>query len=144
MEDKALTLLGLMRRANAIQIGETNTGPAVKSGKAKILVIARDASDNAKHRAQDFAAGRRNTQLVELPYTKEQISGSVGVTGCSMAAITDLGFANALMKLLSERDETYAESAEITEQRFIREKRRKLQTGDHESNKRRAKRRANA
>ena len=37
MSDKILNMLGLMRRANAIQIGETNTGAAVRGGKAKLL-----------------------------------------------------------------------------------------------------------
>ena len=46
--DKILNMLGLMRRANAIQIGETNTGSAVRAGKAKLLLLASDASDNAK------------------------------------------------------------------------------------------------
>ena len=44
MSDKILNMLGLMRRANAIQIGETNTGAAVRGGKAKLLLLAADAS----------------------------------------------------------------------------------------------------
>ena len=43
MREKALKLLGLMRRANAIQIGEDKTGAAVKAGKAKLLLLAADS-----------------------------------------------------------------------------------------------------
>ena len=57
MSDKILNMLGLMRRANAIQIGETNTGAAVRGGKAKLLLLAADASDNARSRAEGFARG---------------------------------------------------------------------------------------
>ncbi len=35
MREKTLNLLGLMRKANAIAVGETNTGGAVRAGKAK-------------------------------------------------------------------------------------------------------------
>ena len=48
MREKTLNLLGLMRKANAIAVGETNTGGAVRAGKAKLLLLAADASDNAR------------------------------------------------------------------------------------------------
>lgn len=141
--DKILNMLGLMRRANAIQIGETNTGSAVRAGKGKLLVLAADASDNAKSRAQGFARGR-NVTTVSLPYTKEEISAAVGLNGCSMAAVTDLGFANALMKALSEADpEIYSQAAEEVEERFQKAQRRKTEADAHRRNKRFGKRRTN-
>lgn len=124
MEDKVLGLLGLMRRANALQVGEDNTGAAVKAGKAKLLLLAEDASDNARRRAQSFTEGR-NVETVPLPYTKERLAESLGAAGCSMLAATDLGFANALMKLLSERDAVYSGAQERTEARFLKAQRRK-------------------
>lgn len=96
--DKALSLLGLMRKANAIAIGETATGNAARSGEAKLIVIASDASDNARKRAESFAHGRR-LNTVTLQYTKNEISAATGRPGCSMAAICDRGFADALLKL---------------------------------------------
>lgn len=140
MEDKTLNLLGLMRRANAIQIGETNTGAAVRSGKGKLLLLAADASENARDRAQSFSAGR-NVLTVTLPYAKERIAESVGVSGCSMAAVTDLGFANALMKLLAAQDEAYGQAAEQVRQRFEKAERRKNDARTGGRNKRIGKRR---
>ena len=141
--DKILNMLGLMRRANAIQIGETNTGSAVRAGKGKLLVLAADASDNAKSRAQGFARGR-NVTTVSLPYTKEEISAAVGLNGCSMAAVTDMGFANALMKALSEADpEIYSQAAGEVEERFQKAQRRKTEADAHRRNKRFGKRRTN-
>ena len=143
MREKALNLLGLMRRANAIQVGETNTGAAVRAGKAKLLLLACDASDNAKSRAAGFVHGR-STICVTLPFTKEEISTHVGVNGCSMAAVTDIGFANALMKLLTELSPgEYEEAAERVEQRFSKAERRKKEAKAHERNKRTGKRRTN-
>lgn len=38
MKEKALNLLGLMRKANAVQIGEENTGASVRAGTSKLLL----------------------------------------------------------------------------------------------------------
>lgn len=97
--DKTLSLLGLMRRANAIAIGETATGNAARSGEAKLIVIASDASENARKRASGFAYGKK-LEIVTLPYTKDEISAATGRPGCSMAAVCDKGFADALQKRL--------------------------------------------
>lgn len=125
MREKALNMLGLMRRANAIQIGEDKTGAAVKAGKAKLLLLAADASDNARRRAEAFITGR-NVQLVPLPFDKAELSERLGVNGCSMAAVTDLGFANAFVKLLLGLDsDSYCEIAQQVEKRFDKAERRK-------------------
>lgn len=143
MREKTLNLLGLMRRANALQVGETNAGAAVRGGKAKLLLLASDASDNARGRAEGFLFGRNAIGLT-LPFTKAEISAHVGVSGCSMAAVTDIGFANALMKLLVELSpREYEEAAAQVEQRFSRAERRKKEAKAHEKNKRTGKRRTN-
>ena len=143
MREKTLNLLGLMRRANALQVGETNAGAAVRGGKAKLLLLASDASDNARGRAEGFLFGR-NTIGLTLPFTKAEISAHVGVSGCSMAAVTDIGFANALMKLLVALSPgEYEEVAAQVEQRFSRAERRKKEAKAHEKNKRTGKRRTN-
>lgn len=140
MTDKCKGLLGLMRRANALAVGEDSTGDAVRAGKAKLLLIAADASDNARKRAMGYLTGR-NAIPVELPYTKEEISAAVGTGGCSMAAVTDMGFANALMELLAQaQPDKYSAIAEETAKRCDKAKRRKRETAA-ERNKRNGKRR---
>ena len=42
MEDKVLGLLGLMRRAKAIEIGTDNAVDAVHAGRAKLLLLSGD------------------------------------------------------------------------------------------------------
>ena len=59
MDDRAIGLIGLMRRAGAIEIGEDNSGSAVSAGKAKLLLTAADASENALRHAERFTQGRR-------------------------------------------------------------------------------------
>lgn len=143
MREKTLNLLGLMRKANAIAVGETNTGGAVRAGKAKLLLLAADASDNARSRARGFTYGR-DIVTVTLPFTKDELAAHVGVSGCAMAAVTDIGFANAFMKSLAAAvPDGYGESAAEIQRRFERAERRKKEAAAHEKNKRIGKRRNN-
>ena len=76
---------------------------------------------------------------LELPFTKEEFSSAVGVNGGSMAAITDLGFANALLKALAvEQPEQYGALAEAMEARYARSR-----NDQQARNKRIGKRRTN-
>ncbi len=100
MRERILNNLGLMRRASAIAIGEENTGTAARSGAAKLVCLAADASDNARKRAEGFVYGRE-IPLLTLPFSKAEIAAHVGLSGCSMAAVTDGGFAGALVKNLA-------------------------------------------
>lgn len=144
MKDRILNNLGLMRRANAVSIGETNTGAAARAGKAVLLLLASDASANARNRAEGFVYGK-NTIMITLPFTKEEISDRVGVNGCSMLAVTDIGFANALMKSLAAlQPESYEEPAKQMAERFSKAAKRKNEAAAHERNKRNGKRRTNA
>ena len=140
MREKALGLLGLMRRANAIAVGEVNTGAAAKSGKVKLLLLAADASDNARKRAAGFAA-HRGFPTVTLPFAKDEISARLGVSGCAMAAVTDLGFAEALLQLLSAQwPESCAEAARELAERRERTQRRSAALSDKRTGKRRTNR----
>lgn len=131
MREKTLNLLGLMRRANALAVGETNTGAAAKSGKTRLLLLAADASENACKRAEGFAR-EHSFPTVELPFSKEEISAHVGVGGCSMAAVTDMGFADALMRLLAAQwPERYSDIAGETAARYEKMKRRRRETDGH-------------
>lgn len=140
MREKTLMLLGLMRKASAVEIGETNAGAAVRSGKAKLLLLASDASDNARGRAEGFFRGH-STLSVDLPFTKDEISAHVGVNGCSMLAITDMGFANAFMKDLCQLSDSYLTIAREVTVRFEKAEKRKKESKAHEKNLRTGKRR---
>ena len=143
MREKALSLLGLMRRARAIEPGEMSTGAAIKAGKAKLLLLAADASDNARRRLESLAYGRRALTL-PLPFTKEELAGCLGTGECAMAAVTDPGFAAALAELLEQLEpERYAAAAEELRRRRDKALRRKRETEEQRSRKRTGKRRTN-
>lgn len=117
MTEKALGLLGLMRKANAVSIGEDDTGKAAKDHAAKLLVLASDSSENARKRAAEYTNFCK-APLITAPFTKAEISTGVGKHGCSMLAVCDIGFADAFMKILSTAaPDEYGEVAEIMHRR---------------------------
>ena len=141
MADKALGLLGLMRKASAIEIGVDNASDALRAGRAKLLLLSCDAADNARRKLKHLSVGRR-ALTVPLSYTREELADCLGVSGCSAAAVTDIGFANALMKELAAADpERYAEAAQEIAKRCEKAARRKKETAARKGMKRNDKRR---
>ena len=115
--DKAANYLGIMRKANAVTIGETDAGAAVKGGKAYVLCLAADASENAQKRAETFVYSR-NTPILCLPYAKAELQQAFSKPGCSMFAITDLGLASAFVGALAQQDPSqYAADSETLERK---------------------------
>lgn len=144
MADKALNYLGIMRKAGACAVGETDCGIACRGDKAKVLLLASDASDNARSRAKGFVYGR-NIPLVVLPYEKMELAGLLGKGATSMIAVTDLGLANAFMKALAANGNgEYAAVSAALAEKLAGETRRKKEQQAHEQNKRFGKRRKKA
>lgn len=114
-----------MRKAGRLEIGETNTGSAVRLGKARLVIIASDASENARKRAESFVAGRR-ALLVEVPYTRDELADCLGKSGCSMAAATDFGLSSAFLgELAAAQPERYGPLSEEMKRRADKAARRK-------------------
>lgn len=129
-----LNYFGIARKAGAIELGEVNSGSAIRSGKAKLLVIASDASENARKRAENFVYGRK-TVHVTLPYTKEELCRITGSHGCSMAVFTDIGLAAAFMKNLAETDTVYLTASEKLTAQNDKAMQRRREAQAHSRNK---------
>lgn len=130
---KALNYIGLAKKAGSIELGETNTGAAIRAGKGKILILASDASDNARRRAESFVSGTQ-VPIVPLPFSKAEISQVSGTAGCSMAAFTDIGLAAVFAKSLAENEPAYSQTAELLEQKSKKAQMRKKEALAHEKN----------
>lgn len=139
---KALNYLAIARKAGCIEIGEENTGIAVRSGKARLVLLASDASDNARRRAEGYVS-RTNTPLMTAPFSKEEISYTVGRNGCSMAAFTDIGLAGSFVAALSrEYGEAYSELAGHLEEKLKKARQRRSEAKAHERNRKTGNRRS--
>lgn len=114
-----------MRKAGKIELGETSTGAAVRAGRARLVLLAADASENAQKRAEGYLYGRRML-LVPLPYGKAELSELLGKSGCSMAACTDFGLSSAFLRALAEdAPDKYGQLAEEMERRADKAARRR-------------------
>ena len=141
MEDKALGLLGLMRRARSVEIGTDSACDAVRAGKAKLLILADDIADNARRKA-DNASGGRRVLLLPVHYTRAALGAALGLGECSMAAVTDLGFAEAFARALAaDAPERYSETAAQLLRRREKNARRKREKTERAASKRNEKRR---
>ena len=134
---KALGYISIAKKAGALAVGETNAGAAVRAGKGRVLLLASDASPNARHRAEGFVNGTQ-TPLVVSPFTKAELSEATGIGGCSMAAFTDVGLAAVFMAALAENEPSFSDTAQLlqakNEKALLRKKeaavhRRKMSAG---------------
>ena len=98
---KIFSLIGLATRARKTVSGEFATEKAVKSFKACLVIVAEDASDNTKKLFQDKCS------FYEVPCyvcgTKEELAHAMGKEVRASLAVTDEGFADAIIIYLIRR-----------------------------------------
>ncbi len=96
VRDKVLSMLGLAARSKNLVSGGYMTEQAIKSGRAYLVVIAEDASDNTKKRFGNMCEFRG------VPYEyyseKEILGHAVGKEERTVVAVTDAGFADSIRK----------------------------------------------
>lgn len=131
--DKALNYLALARKAGRIELGEEPVGACARARKARLVVVASDATDHTWRRAKSFVEGTEQV-LIRLPYDKDQLGQSVGRTALALAAITDPALALAFVKALPQ-PEKYAKALEALEQKTVRLQKRLSEARAHEKNR---------
>lgn len=93
-------MLGLATKARQLVSGDVGVDNAVKSGKAKLLIIAEDASENTKKNYRNMAC-YYNVPLYEgLP--KVDLGLAIGKASRVAIAILDEGFSKSILKTISE------------------------------------------
>lgn len=136
----SLNYLGIARKANKLEIGEDFTAVAARTKKARIIVVASDASDNAKRKAANFSQ-TNNIPIVELKYTRQELGTVLDKAFPAMAAITDIGIASAFINKLKEESVGYEALAEELAVKAEKTKRRRKESLADGKNAKMAKRR---
>ncbi len=99
-EKKIYSLLGLAARGRNLVSGEFSAVNAVKEGKAELVIVSEDASDNTKKLFHDKCS------FYEVPYqvfgTKEALGRAIGKELRSSVALLDGGLADNIIKHLEE------------------------------------------
>lgn len=133
--NSAFNYIGIAKKAGSLAVGETEAGAACRAGKAKILLLASDASDNTVRRAENLISGHK-TLIVRLNCTKAELGELSGSRACALAAVTDVGIAASLLGELSKDDGDYAQAAADMAAKNEKAKKRKAEALAHERNKR--------
>ena len=93
-------------RAGKLSAGETAAENAVKSGKASLVIVSEDASDNTKKKFKNMC------NFYEVPIyfygDKDTLGHAMGKEFRAMVAVTDAGFAKGIVKHLETEGYTIA------------------------------------
>ena len=96
--NKALSMIGLATKAGKTASGEFSTEKAVKTGKAYLVLVADDASENTKKKFRNMCT------FYEVPLyflsDKVGLGRAMGKEFRASLAVTDESFAKAIQKEL--------------------------------------------
>ena len=99
--DKILSLIGLSMKAGRCTSGEMMTENETKAGKAKLVIVASDASENTKKKFRDMC------KFYRVPICfygdKDTLGHAMGKR--ASLAILDEGFADGILKELKNRED---------------------------------------
>ena len=144
MTEHILSMLGLALKAGRVEVGEEPVGAAARAKKARVIFVAQDAAPSSVRRAQSFARAG-STLCVTLPADKDALGRSLGRSSVAMCAVTDIGFAESLVKKLAALDGgAYQEAADTLAVKARRARERKEERLQHEKNLRQGKKRVHA
>jgi len=99
---KILGMLGLATKAGKIVAGMEATKEAVAKQKAKIVIIAQDASEKTKKNLM-MEAAKHGATVYQIA-TIEEISQSIGKKNKAIVGVVDKNFAQAIEKNINGGD----------------------------------------
>ena len=101
-QNNILSMLSIAAKAKKVVSGEFMTEQAVKEGKAYLVVVAEDASENTKKMFHDKCS------FYQVPIyqyaSKEALGNAIGKQFRASLAVLDEGFAKSLEEKLINRE----------------------------------------
>ena len=92
------SMIGLCRRANRLGCGAAAVTDAIKTGRARLVLLSMDASERTKKQIRDKCA-YRSVPLCPLPFPGKWLGAACGMAELSACAVLDPEFARALQAL---------------------------------------------
>ena len=97
-KSRVFGLLGLAAKAGKVQSGEFSTEKSVKSGRAYLVIVSEEASENTKKMFRNMCT------YYKVPYYefggREELGAAMGKQMRVSLAVTDPGFSSAIVKQL--------------------------------------------
>ena len=136
-QNKSLGLLSISRKGGNIVYGEEQVGAVTRSGRGRLVIVAKDAGGHTLRRGKSFVAGTAQPLLV-VEFTKDELGTALGTTSCAIAAITDVRLAQAFVKTLGE-PEKHGQLLQDLDVRVQRVEKRRTEEKAHRYNVRHGK-----
>lgn len=105
-QSKVLSLISLATKAGKTVSGEFCTEKEVKSGQAKAVIVANDASDNTKKKFKNMCDFYRVP--IYFYADKDTLGHAMGKEFRASLAILDEGFAKGMKKHMNAKENTIA------------------------------------
>lgn len=100
MKHKMLSYLGLAMRAGKLVTGDEGVIKAIRSGQASVVIMAEDASANAKKKYRDKCQSYQ-VPLIEC-CSRDELGSSIGKAERVIIAVTDAGLSQLIQKSLKK------------------------------------------
>ncbi len=98
LNDKALSMMSMAAKAGKVASGEFSVEKAVKEGKAKLVIISEEASNNTVKKFSNMCFFYKVPMYIYG--TKESLGHNIGREARASVAILDEGFAKSIVKNL--------------------------------------------
>lgn len=99
MCEKALSLLGLARRAGKISTGHDAASASIVRNTAKLCIVSLDGSERLKREfAHSCTYNNKNIPIVFAPHSSKALSDAIGIKA-SVITVDDEGFAKRIKQL---------------------------------------------
>ena len=97
--DRVLSMLGIAAKAGSVASGEFSTEKAVKEGRAYLVIVAQDASDNTKNMTDFY-------QVPMYEYSdKEMLGHFIGKEFRASLAVTNEGLSHSIEERLKQQSQ---------------------------------------
>ncbi len=104
MNDRLLSLLGLIRRAGKLSMGFDAAADSMRKGEAALLLLSEGLSERTD-RAIRKIADQSGTSIVSCGYGMDDIGHAVGRRSTGIITVNDNGFADKIRSLCAENSQ---------------------------------------
>ena len=104
MNDRLLSLLGLIRRAGKLSMGFDAAADAMGKGEASLLLLSEELSERTSGAIRKIAE-QSKTCVITVKHGMEEIGHAIGRRSTGIIAVNDSGFADKIKTLCAENSQ---------------------------------------
>ena len=94
---KMYNFIGIAMKAGKLAVGENKSEDSLRIGKAVLLLLSNDASENSVRKFTNICAAK-NVPILTLSRGRDELGRVLGRREAAAAAVLDTGFAERILK----------------------------------------------